>query len=333
MVIDNSFYLSLAIKEAWRYQGLTYPNPAVGCVILSSSGEILAIEAHKCAGEAHAEVEALKSAYIKLTNDETLKDITSSAKIHEYLLKNHNNTFKDCTVYVTLEPCSHEGKTPSCAILLTFLGLKKVIIGSLDFNSKGGVAILKKAGIEVESEVLKDECNNLLEPFRHFLEDRFVFFKWASRLNGSVDGGTISSLSSREHVHKLRDKCDLLVIGGGSVRSDRPTLDARLVGGRAPDVLIYSKRDDFDKTIPLFNIKNRKVFIESSFDRLSEYKNILIEGGAQMFEATKDIASHYLAFLAPSVSKNSFIFNSEVNFEILNAIKDEQDIIMWMKKV
>lgn len=334
MVIEQNFYMRLALNEAWKYQGLTYPNPAVGCVILSKSGEILAIEAHKKAGLPHAEVEALKSAYFTLSGDKEILELTQSAQIHNYLLQNHNECFSGTTIFTTLEPCSHIGKTPSCATLISKLKIKKLIIGSLDSNevASGGNKIVENAGVEVKYGVMQKECDNLLLPFKLWQKEKFVFFKWAQRLNGTIDGGVISSHESRAKVHAMRDVCDLLVIGGNSVRVDRPTLDARLVNGKAPDILIVSKSLDFDKTIPLFSVKNRDVTISGNFDILSNYKNIMIEGGAGMFEYSKDIVDCYLTFISPRLGgKNSFTCKSE-KFEILNIDQDEQDIIMWMKR-
>ena len=334
MVIDNNFFMNLALREAWRYQGLTYPNPAVGCVILGTKNEILSIEAHQKAGTPHAEVMALKSAYFKLTNDSSILDIQNSLEIHTFLLKNHNNCFKDCLVYTTLEPCSHIGKTPSCASLLSKLHVKKVFVGSLDSNmeASGGNLILKNNRIEVQTDILSKECANLLEPFSKFNDNNFVFFKWAQRLNATTDDGIISSKESRKNVHAMRDVCDLLVIGGNTIRVDRPTLDARLVDGKAPDVLIISRGKEFDKTIPLFNVKNRKVFIEDNFSKLSAYKNIMIEGSSKMFELSKDIVDFYLCYLAPSFAGTNGFENIEDKFEILNIQKETRDIIMWMKR-
>ena len=183
--------MNLAIDEAWKYQGLTYPNPAVGCTIVGSNGEILAVEAHKRAGEPHAEIEALKSAYFKLTNDKNILTITNSSQIHNYLLKKHNNCFKDTSLYTTLEPCSHIGKTPSCASLISSLGIKEVFVGSNDSNEEatGGNEIIKKSGIVVKTKVFEDECNSLLTPFNKWNKKNFVFFKWAQRLNGTTDDG------------------------------------------------------------------------------------------------------------------------------------------------
>jgi len=131
----------------------------------------------------------------------------------------------------------------------------------------------------------------------------------------------------------MRDKCDLLVIGGNTVREDRPTLDARLVGGKAPDILILSQQKNFDKTIPLFQVKNRKVIISDNLDLVSQYKNIMIEGSAKMYELTRDIVDYYLCFLAPTFGGQNGFTGLQEKFEILNVNKEKRDIIMWMKRI
>ena len=326
--------MGLALDEAWKYQGLTYPNPAVGACIVGADDALLAVGAHQRAGEAHAEVLALRDAYVKLTQDTKILTLHSSHEIHEYLRVNHHNCFHNCSLYTTLEPCSHLGKTPSCASLIASLGLKKVLIGAKDTNkiASCGATMLRDANIEVIDGVMQKECEELFYPFAKHLEDRFVFFKWAQRLSGSVDGGIISSKSSREHVHALRDKCDLLVIGGETVRTDRPTLDARLVNGKAPDVLIYSRKKEFDRSIPLFGIEGRKVFIADNLSLLENYKHVMIEGGAQMFALTKEITDRYLCYIAPSLGGDKGLSGLDVEFEILNIQKESQDIMMWMKR-
>lgn len=334
MVIDANFYMNLALKEAWKYQGLTYPNPAVGCVVVGKNGELLAINAHKKAGEAHAEVLALKDAYLKLTNDIIITNISASHEIHNYLLINHNNCFADISLYTTLEPCAHVGKTPSCASLIASLGIKKVYVGSLDSNKEAaeGNLILSDAGTEIENKVLKRECDNLLTPFLRWTNNNFVFFKWAQRLNATTDEGIISSKESRKHVHAMRSLCDLIVIGGNTVRTDRPTLDARLVDGKAPDVLIISKRNDFDRTIPLFHVEGRNVFIYDNFSKLHAYKNVMIEGGSKMFELSREYIDLYLCYIAPKFGGKSGFENLDESFDILNIEKEDEDIIMWMKR-
>lgn len=303
--------MSLAVQEAWKYQGLTYPNPAVGCCVVGSHSEILAVEAHHKAGTPHAEVNALKSAYFKLTNDKRILHVENPSDIHDFLIKNHNDIFKNCSVYATLEPCSKIGKTPACANLLNELKITKIYIGSSDSYQDD----FKNA----EFGILKEDCDALLEPFNLWKKDKFVFFKWAQRLDGSTDG-TVSSLNSRINVHAMRDVCDLLVIGGNTVREDRPTLDARLVSKNAPDILIYSRQKEFDKTIPLFNVKNRKVMISDNLSEINNYKNIMIEGTENMMELTKNIVDMYLCYL-----------HVEDKFKCLNTKKDEKDIISWLK--
>jgi diaminohydroxyphosphoribosylaminopyrimidine deaminase/5-amino-6-(5-phosphoribosylamino)uracil reductase len=334
MVVDSSFFMNLALSEAWKYQGLTYPNPAVGCTIVGSNNELLAVEAHQKSGNPHAEVLALQSAYFKLTNDSAILKLTSSSDIHLFLLKNHNNCFKDISLYTTLEPCSHRGKTPSCASLISEIGIKKVFVGSNDINNvaSGGNKVLKKNGVDVKTSLLEKKSQELIAPFNLWSEDKFVFFKWAQRLNGTTDAGTVSSINSRTNVHAMRDVCDLLVIGGNTVRVDRPTLDARLINGKAPDVLIISREKEFDKTIPLFDVKERKVFIEDNFSCLNDYKNIMIEGSSKMFELTKNIVDYYLCYLVPIMGGNIGFEKNEEKFEILNIDQDDQDIIMWMKR-
>ncbi|MFT7859874.1 MAG: bifunctional diaminohydroxyphosphoribosylaminopyrimidine deaminase/5-amino-6-(5-phosphoribosylamino)uracil reductase RibD [Sulfurimonas sp.] len=334
MELDSRFFMELALKEAWKYQGLTYPNPAVGCCVVGEHNEILAVEAHRRAGEPHAEVNALQKAFVKLSGDDAILSLQSSEDIHNYLLKNHNNIFHKCSVYSTLEPCSHRGKTPSCANLLSALGVKKVFVGAKDFNKEAaqGIEILQKSSVEVEDSLCEKECRNLLLPFKKYLDSQFVFFKWAQRLNGTFDGGTISCEHSRKHVHSLRDRCDLLIIGGNTVRIDRPTLDARLVGGKAPDVLIISREKEFDRSIPLFHVEGRKVFIADDFSIIKNYKNIMIEGGESLFSLTKGFVDFYLCYVAPKFGGIENFSNSQERFEVLNADQVDEDIIIWMKR-
>ncbi len=331
-MVNNKFFISLALKKAWEYQGLTYPNPPVGAVITDKNGKILSICAHKRQGLPHAELECTKKAYINLTNDKVIEEIKDVNILHSYLLKKHNNIFKDCTIYVTLEPCNHQGLTPPCSLLLSKLHFNKVVIGSLEESkvAKGGINTLKNSGIKVITGCLKKECNMLIEPFLKWQKQRFIFFKIAQNLNGTFNTGIISSSKSRKFTHKLRDKIDLLIIGGNTVRIDRPILDSRMVGTKAPDVLIYSKQKNFDTTIPLFKVKNRKVFISNTLELVDKYNYIMIEGGNRMFEATKHIVDWYLFFIAPNIKKGKTL---EINFKLQNIHQDtiDNDLICWYK--
>ncbi len=323
----------MALDAAWQYQGLTYPNPAVGCTIVQN-GAVIAVGAHARAGEPHAEVMALKEAYMALSIDRGIEKLTKAQEIHEYLLKHHNGIFLFCDIYVTLEPCSHEGKTPSCASLIQKMRPQNIYISHYDPNpvATGGAQLLVSGGMNVHYGMCEEEGKALLEPFVKWNEKNFVLFKWAQRLDGTVDGGIISDEASRTRVHEIRNHCDLIVIGGNTVRIDRPTLDARLAEGKAPDVLIYSKGKEFDKSIPLFSVEGRKVFIEDSLERLKGYKNILIEGGPAMFEATKDVVDRYLCFLAPTMGGKYAFTKKAVELEILNTKKLDKDLMIWMQE-
>ncbi len=329
MVDFDRFCMSLALDEAWKYQGLTYPNPAVGAVI-TKNGKILSIEAHKEAGEPHAEVLAIKEAYYRLSGDNEILKLNDSAKIHTYLLQNAKNLFYDATIYVTLEPCNHYGKTPPCSTLIKNLKFKRVVISVRDpnINASGGIGYLKSSGILVEVGLMAKDGEKLIEPFRKWRDSRFIFFKLAQTLNGMIAPGIISSKKSREFVHKIRDKIELLVIGGNTIRVDRPTLDSRLAQGRAPDVLIYSKEKDFDKSIPLFGVKNRKVYIESDFEKLKEYRYIMIEGGEGMLKATSALANWYLFFISPQL-KDGIGYSLNRELKILNKRSIGKDIVIW----
>ena len=323
--MKNEKLLDLALNEAWKYQFLTYPNPAVGASLIIKNK--LFVAAHKKAGEPHAEVNVLWEAFKAFHKTPLLK---TSKEIHEYLIKNHNNFFNEAIMAVTLEPCSHIGKTPSCANLLSILKPKKVTIGWLEpiSSHSGGVEILKKAGIEVE--VLNDKrCFDLIEPFIKWNKDRFIFFKLAQTLNGVITGGYISSESSLEWVHKIRDKIDLLVIGGNTVRIDRPTLDSRRINGKNPDILIYSKHKNFDKTIPLFNVKGRRVFIEDNLERIKDYKFIMVEGGEKLYNELKDFVD-WKVFIISAKMNSLENFKVVDNLEVLH-VEKKDDLILWSR--
>jgi len=312
MKLANSQFMQLAIKKAWKYQFLTYPNPAVGATVVKD-GKVLSVEAHKEAGKPHAEVLALKVAYLSVYPNSSLKDIQDSHIVHEYLTNNHNDFFKECEIYVTLEPCNHIGKTPACARLLETIGIKKVYIGTLDPNieASGGLQSLQNAGIKVETGICKEQTDDLLEPFIKWQKRSFTFFKLAMREDGSVDGGYITTKDSLTLVHEIRTKLDLLVIGGETVRVDRPTLDARFAKKNlAPNILIYSKQKEFDKEIPLFNIENRKVNISNSLEFVEQSNFTMIEGGKNLLQILKGSIDFLMLFISHKDKKEQQ-FNPE----------------------
>jgi len=331
MVDFDRFYMQAALEEAWKYQLLTYPNPAVGAVVVKN-GRLLSIAAHKAAGKPHAEVEAIKEAYYLLTGDKKILSIEDPLHLHNYLITHASDLFTDATIYITLEPCFHYGKTPPCTFLIRDLGFKRVVVALTDPNPKatGGISYLRQRGIEVDVGVCQEEAKDLLEPFIKWSQGRFVLFKLAQHFNGGIAGGTISSLASREFVHKIRSKIDLLAIGGATVRIDRPKLDARLVGGRAPDILIYSKEQKFNKKIPLFSVKDRKVYIEDSLEKIMKHRFVMVEGGEGMLKATRGIVDWYLWFVAPTLSREEN-YKIEKKITFLKSMKIDKDIMIWSR--
>lgn len=336
MEIDTEF-LEVACSKAWEYQGITYPNPAVGCAVVKN-GALISCEAHKEAGLPHAEVEALKSAFFVLSDEsqkkEELSKLQTADEIHDFLKTNAIDLFWECDIYVTLEPCSHEGRTPSCAKLLSYLKPQRVVVGAREQNAQasGGSEILNSSGVQtifIENEA----CNELIKPFLKWKnEGGFVFFKLALTMNGRISGGKISCNESLKLVHRLREKIDLLCIGGNTVRIDRPTLDARLVGGRAPNVLVYSKNNNFERSIPMFAVGNRDVIVSDSLEGIKDYNFVMIEGGAGMLSATDEIVDYYLFFISPQISGGSDLNTVDLSFKILHSRRLDKDLLVWAKR-
>lgn len=334
MKIDDNFFMKLAIDEAWKYQLLTYPNPAVGCVVVKGDSEILAIEAHKEAGLAHAEVNALKAAYLKLLPNSPLKAINNPFDVHTFLIDNHDNIFNDCTIYVTLEPCNHVGKTPACTNLIKELSPKRVVVSIKDINetASGGITILKEHGVDVDVGCMEKDGYNLLFPFIKWQSSSFIFYKMAQTLNGSIDG-QISSNQARAYVHTLRDKIDLMVVGGNTVRCDKPTLDARFIAGRAPNIFIYSKNRVFDSNIPLFRVPNRDVVISNDLFKLLDFNFIMVEGVYNLLDSLKEKIDYIVLLISPKIRNGvNALNNIDMDFEIVHENYVGEEKIVFLKR-
>lgn len=326
----DEFYMQLALDKAWEYQGLTYPNPAVGAVV-TLDGKILALAAHQKSATSHAEVLALLSAYETLSNTQIDFDAKDAKKAHTFLLGLPKDFFSQCSIYVTLEPCSHEGKTPSCASLLQSLALCRVVIGIRDpiEGHHGGMQKLENANVGV----LEEECQALIEPFLIWQKRAFVLFKLAQTTNGRIGGGYLSCEASLAHVHQLREVCDTLLIGGNTVREDRPTLDCRFAEAQAPRVKIYAKEDNFDRDIPLFGIENRDVEIVNTLDFLDSPSFVLVEGGEGMLKALKEKIDWMLIYQTPKLSTNNLTYNTTMNLNFLHQNKKDIDLMIWSKRL
>lgn len=203
-------FMSHALELAKRGHLTVSPNPMVGCVIVRDN-TIVATGFHQRAGSAHAEVEALLAA---------------------------GSQAKGATMYVTLEPCCHHGKTPPCTDAIIRAGIKQIYVACEDPNplvSGKGIATLQQAGIDVEVGLMADEGKRLNEVFFYYMKHRtpFVIAKWAMSLDGKTithekDSRIISNSVSHEHTHQLRQQVDAIIVGANTILKDNPLLTVRL---------------------------------------------------------------------------------------------------------
>ncbi len=267
-MFQDDLYMSLAINNAKTMKGQTEPNPLVGAVIVTE-GRVVGIGAHLKAGEPHAEIHALRMA---------------------------GDAAQGGTIYVTLEPCSHHGRTGPCAEAIVAAGLKKVVIATLDPNplvSGNGVKILKNAGIEVVVGVREEESRQMNEVFNTFIVEKrpFITLKAASTLDGkiasrSLDSKWITSEEARLDVHQLRSENQAILVGVGTVVEDDPELTARIPNGRNPlrIVLDSSLRISLESKIIADGLAETWIFTAQQVD--AKKKAVLEQLGVSVFETS-----------------------------------------------
>lgn len=261
--MNDELYMKRAISLAKMATGHTSPNPLVGAVVVKNN-TIVGEGYHHKAGEAHAEVHALNAA---------------------------GDNARGATLYVTLEPCAHYGKTPPCAKRVVESGIARVVIGSTDPNplvAGKGIQILTDAGIEVTTDVCVDECIQLNEHFFTYIQTHkpFVTIKSAMSLDGKIATFTgqsqwITNESSRKDGHILRASHDAMLVGIGTILADDPLLNCRLTRDELYEAIINSNDVSIDNTLEVhhpdiiildsqgrtptdakvFTIPNRKVII------------------------------------------------------------------------
>ena len=270
---DKTFMLE-AISVALKSNSDVYPNPKVGCVIVKNN-KIISRGWTSKFGSNHAEKNALKSID---------KDI------------------KDLTMYVTMEPCYHHGKTPPCTDLINPNQFIRVVIAEKDpfVTAGGGAEFLKKLNIEVEVGLCKDEARKLNEKFYVFHEKKrpYVILKYASSLDGYIalkngQSKWITNENSRSLNHKTRSECDAILVGRKTIQLDDPSLTSH-GKGKDPVIIVIDNEQKIDKKSQIFN-KNQKVIIFSDKELKKSPKNnievilnklykmkiqsILVEGG------------------------------------------------------
>ena len=212
-------YMRRAIELAKKGSGHVNPNPLVGAVIVRD-GEIIGEGYHECYGQLHAERNAIANA------------------------KKRGNSLEGSTIYVTLEPCCHYGKTPPCTEAIIEEKIARVVVGSDDPNplvSGKGFQMLREKGIEVIPHFLKEECDAMNHVFFHYIRTGtpYVAMKYAMTMDGKIacytgDSKWVTGEESRAHVQTLRNHYKGIMAGIGTVLADDPMLNCRIEGGRDP---------------------------------------------------------------------------------------------------
>ncbi len=344
--MELDFYMDLALRCAWDSQLLALPNPSVGALILDKHSRIIALEAHSKCGEPHGELKACKNAYIALKgkNFEALQSLTSANEIYDFLVANHSGILRGASIFVTLEPCNHFGKTPPCAEFLKTLEIKQIFF-SADENSadsRGGAENLAHCGAKITRGILRQRGEDLLYPFVKLRDSGTLrVFKVAQRLNGSFENGIISSHDSRVYSHKLRTIAEQIIISARTILNDNPLLDSRLSGNysessaeKAPNVCIFGNEKSLkqceDRNLRVYSVPNRAVNLYDNIDSLPTQGFSIIEGGADSFEIFKDKIDLLLVFISAKMASGQN-FYSDFGGRILWANRVGEDIAVWIK--
>lgn len=289
----DEMMMKRCIELASNGLGRTYPNPMVGCVIVKD-GRILSEGWHQKAGAPHAEVNAIS----KIKDKELLKS---------------------STLYVSLEPCSHFGKTPPCADLIADLQIPRVVIGSGDPNPKvagKGIQRLKDAGIQVDFGILENECKELNMRFNVYHQQKrpYIILKWAQTADGFMapENGEqkwISGKAAKQLVHMWRTEENAILVGTRTAEVDNPRLTARLWEGNQPVRIVIDRNLSLPPDLHLFDQSQRtlvltekqknkslnpeyvqldtalrpaQAFIKAMYE--SKIQSVIVEGGARTLE-------------------------------------------------
>lgn len=227
-------HMRRALALAALGRGFVEPNPMVGAVVLDAEGNVVGEGFHERFGGPHAEVNALATA---------------------------GESARGGTLFVTLEPCCHHGKTPPCTDAILKSGVRRVVAAMADpypAVAGGGVQILRDNGLSVDVGLFADESNTLNAPYRMLLQHRrpWVIAKWAMSLDGKIatrtgDSKWISNERSRAKVHELRGRVDAILVGRGTLLADDPFLTARPAGARIATRVVVSATGELPETCQL----------------------------------------------------------------------------------
>ena len=259
--------------------GRTSPNPLVGAVIVQD-GEIVGEGFHPCAGEPHAEVFALRAA---------------------------GDRARGATIYVSLEPCNHFGRTPPCSEALVAAGVAKVVVGMVDPNplvAGGGIARLRAAGIEVVVGVEEASCRQLNEGFIYrILHKRPLgILKYAMTLDGKIATSSghsawVTNQDARSEVHQLRAACDAVIVGGNTVRQDDPYLTSHQVGAHNPLRVVMSRRLNLPENARLWQTAEAPTLVLTEVGSSPAVRELLLQQGVEVVEFTALTPNQAMTYL------------------------------------
>ncbi|MBD2439204.1 bifunctional diaminohydroxyphosphoribosylaminopyrimidine deaminase/5-amino-6-(5-phosphoribosylamino)uracil reductase RibD [Nostoc sp. FACHB-110] len=262
----DSRMMQRCLELARRALGRTSPNPLVGAVVVKD-GEIVGEGFHPRAGEPHAEVFALRAA---------------------------GDRARGATVYVSLEPCNHYGRTPPCSEGLIAADVAKVVVGMVDPNplvAGGGIARLRAAGIEVVVGVETEACQQLNEGFVHRIlyKKPLGILKYAMTLDGKIATNSghsawVTNQAARNEVHQLRAACDAIVVGGNTVRQDNPYLTSHQLGAHNPLRVVMSRQLNLPENARLWDTAEAPTLVLTEVGANPDFQKFLVKRGVEVVE-------------------------------------------------
>ena len=311
--MTDEVYMQRCIDIAKRGIRAVAPNPMVGCVLVVE-GKIIGEGYHERYGEAHAEVNAINNV-------------------------SNQNLLKNATLYVSLEPCSHTGKTPPCCDLLIQNGIKKVVVGTKDPNplvGGKGIEKLKNSGIEVSEGILKDQCLELNKRFFTFHEKQrpYVTLKWAQTLDGFLDKirkdgeekiNWISEPETKTLVHKWRSEEQSILVGRNTITNDNPSLTVRDYGGMNPIRLVIDSQLQISGNLNIFS-KDAPTIV---FNRVKDKK----ENNVEWIKIKETSTSNILEELYRRGIQSVFVEGGSrtLQYFIIDNLWDEARVIVGQK--
>ena len=283
--MDEAQAMAHAVEHAASVRSRTSPNPWVGAVVLDANGHVVGVGATEPAGGAHAEVIAIAAA---------------------------GDAAVGATLVVTLEPCSHHGRTPPCVDAIVAAAIARVVVGVHDPDRRvagRGVAALRAAGVTVEVGLLGDQVTAQLEPYLHHRRTGrpYVVCKLAATLDGGIaapDGSSrwITGLEARNDAHRLRAESDAIIVGAGTIRADNPSLTVRHVKGTDPLRVVLGRAPAAARVHPCLEwTGDIRALLEELGRR--DVVQVMIEGGSAVVRSfhDDDLIDRYVIYVAPAL--------------------------------